>query len=241
MSRDVSFVNQQGLRLAGVLDASPSDSILVMAHSFMSDKDEWGFFTRIAKRVHEAGFGVLRFDFAGCGESDDCVLTIQQHLSDLLSAIDFVKQEGYQNIFLYGHSLGGYVCLRAYTQAKKVVVSAPVTQNWSLKFSGNQLREFAQEGFVSKFRDKGVRKHLRIGEKILTESQQINQEFLADINVPVLIIHGQEDRDIPLEDSLSAITYLSADSDLHIINGADHDFAECWDKVSEQIISWIQQ
>ncbi|MFT4250807.1 MAG: alpha/beta hydrolase family protein [Candidatus Woesearchaeota archaeon] len=244
MSRRVSFTNKQGLTLQGVLHPSPSQTILVMAHGFTGDKDEWGFFTRIAENVHVAGFAVLRFDFSGCGESDDCSLTIQQHISDLSSAIAFAKQEGYSNVFLYGHSLGGYVSLLHHADAASVIATAPVTNKpryaWSKRYNQEQLRELAEHGRITKNRDKGVRKQIIIDEQMLREREEITPAFLADITCPVLIIHGKQDQAVPLEDSLEAIMYLSKDSHLEIIPGANHGFDRCWDAVVEQILSWLR-
>ena len=242
--RNVRFTNAEGLQLAGVLHPSPSDTVLVMSHGFTGDKDEWGFFERVAKDVCEAGFGVFRFDFAGCGQSTDYVLTLKQQSSDLSAAIAFVLQEGYTRVFLYGHSLGGYVSLLHHAQASGIIASAPVTtgvSDWSGKYSSEQLAQFHEQGFLVKTRDKGVRKKIVISEQILRERETVTQDFLAEISCPVLLIHGNKDESVLLADSLNAITYLSDDSDLRILSGADHDFMGFWPDISALVIEWIQK
>jgi alpha-beta hydrolase superfamily lysophospholipase len=67
----VSFRNARDRRLVGLLHRADPVRIVVMAHGFCNDKSSQGRFDRIAEALHREGLSVLRFDFGGCGESDD--------------------------------------------------------------------------------------------------------------------------------------------------------------------------
>ena len=65
------FENTAGRRLSGVLEtgASPPQAYVVFAHCFTCDKRSHAA-VRISRALADKGFGVLRFDFTGLGESE---------------------------------------------------------------------------------------------------------------------------------------------------------------------------
>ncbi len=86
-----------------------------MAPGSCSDKSSQGRFEIYARCLQENGLSALSIDFSGCGKSDDDTLTIDKEVDDLCSAIRFVQSNGYKKIGLYGHSLGGFISLKAYS------------------------------------------------------------------------------------------------------------------------------
>ena len=61
------------------------------------------------------GFGVLRFDFTGLGESegDFADTNFSSNVDDLLAAARFMEEEHGAPALLVGHSLGGAAVLQA--------------------------------------------------------------------------------------------------------------------------------
>lgn len=118
----VSFKNE-GQTLVGIMtfpgEIQKPLPVVVLLHGFTSNKNEdsivstgVGMFHHTAKRLSEAGYITLRFDFRGHGESDGDFedLTISNLISDTLAAIDFIaNQKGVnpERIGLLGQSLGG--------------------------------------------------------------------------------------------------------------------------------------
>ncbi|MDQ4107094.1 MAG: alpha/beta fold hydrolase, partial [Actinomycetota bacterium] len=86
----ISFRNPAGLRLAGDLWPAGTDAI-VLAHGFASDRRSRGRFPYLAQRLVAAGYTALAFDFAGCGESDDTVLTLESQVADLRAAVRYLR------------------------------------------------------------------------------------------------------------------------------------------------------
>ncbi|MBN1644698.1 alpha/beta hydrolase [Candidatus Woesearchaeota archaeon] len=240
----VIFKNSRGLNLVGNLYSASSKTIIIMSHGFTGDKSEWGSFDKIAEALHKENYNVLAFDFSGSGESDDDSLTVDKEVDDLKSAIKYVKSRGFTKIGLFGHSLGGLVSLKNYNNdITTMVLTAPVTnkkENYgNKKFNSEQLKELEEKGYITKIRDKGIRRKIIIDKQMLKDRENVNQEeLLKNIKCPVLIIHGDQDKSVPLEDSKNAMQYLSNESKLEIIPRATHGY-DFIDKFIEYTISWF--
>lgn len=247
MMERVTFKNSRNLTLVGHLYPSTSESIIVMCHGFMSSKYSKGRFERLATTFNKSGHSALLFDFSGCGESDDDILTVEKEVEDLKSAIEFVKSKGYKKIALYGHSLGTLICLKSYTsEIISMVLSGALTDsmkyNWSEIFTKEQMKQLEEKGYLTEYTPLEVRKKIVIDKRILKDFELINQkELLKDVNCPILIIHGNNEVEEKLlyERSKAAMTLLSSDSKLEVIDGADHSFLEHFDTVVKLTIEWF--
>lgn len=241
----VIFKNSRNQSLVGHLYTSESESIIIMSHGFTGDKSEWGRFDKVAESLNQSGYNALTFDFSGSGESDDDTLTVDKQVDDLNSAIKFVKSKGYQNIGLFGHSLGGLISLKCFTpEIVTMVLWAPVTNKikstWDKSYSKEQLQELDEKGYITKTRDKGVRKTILIDKQMLKDREIINQkDLLKDIDCPILIIHGKQDESVPYSDSEEAIKLLSNDSKLELVDKADHGFYNYMNVIIDLSNNWF--
>jgi uncharacterized protein len=121
----VTFNNSRGQTLYGALHfprGSVKTPIVIMVHGFTDDKTgDNRLFVKFAREIAPRGIAVLRFDFAGSGDSegDFAETTPSSEIEDLRSAIDFVcslPEIDTNFISLLGYSLGGAVSI--YTAAK---------------------------------------------------------------------------------------------------------------------------
>jgi alpha-beta hydrolase superfamily lysophospholipase len=220
----VEFQNSRGLKLVGVLDEASKEKIVIMSHGFTGDKDEHGRFVKTAQALVEAGFSVLRFDFAGSGESEAETITVQKQVEDLKSAVEFVKSKGYTKIGLLGHSLGGLTSVLAYDEniAAMVLWAAPTMPRTPRRLRTEKAKEdFKTKGVTTITNSAG--REFTIGKDLVTQMESLNQsKILSGIKCPVLLVHGEKDDVVPVEFSKSAINFLP-NANLGIIEGADHD------------------
>ncbi|MBA3064504.1 alpha/beta hydrolase [Candidatus Woesearchaeota archaeon] len=241
----VKFKNLRNKTLVGNLYTTNSKSIILMAHGFTGDKSGEGRFDKIAKSLNDIGYNILSFDFSGCGESDDDTLTVEKQVDDLNSDIKFVKSKGYQNIGLFGHSLGGLISLKCFTpEIVTMVLWAPVTNKikyrWDKRYSKEQLQELEDKGYLTLIRDKGVRRKILIDKRMLAYRESIDQkDLLNNVNCPIMIIHGNKDESVPYTDSQDVIKLLSSDSELEIIDGANHGFYNHLDILIDLTKKWF--
>lgn len=242
----VKFENKRDLELVGNYWEADSDTGIVMSHGYTGDKTEWGYFDKIAEELNEAGYNVLAFDFAGSGESDDEALKIKNQVEDLETAIDYIKSREIERVGLFGHSQGGLVSLRNYSDdIEAMVLTSPVTDSMAnyadYRLTESQRKELETEGQWTKYREKGPRTKIVIDKEILEEKESVDQdELLENVECPVRIIHGNKDEVVSLSSSETTIEKLD-NSDLTVIDGLSHDYDSNLDKVSDSTIEWFEK
>ena len=110
--KQITFQNARRKNLAGDFYKADSNKVIIMMHGFTGDKSEHGRFDKAADALYNNGYNVLNFDFSGSGESDDDFISVAREVDDLKYAINDIKNRGLKKIGLFGHSLGGLVCLK---------------------------------------------------------------------------------------------------------------------------------
>jgi pimeloyl-ACP methyl ester carboxylesterase len=245
--KPISFSNSRGLRLAGTLCHAGSPNIVILAHGFTSDRYSRGRFPQIAEALLDSGYSSLAFDFSGCGESDNDSLTAAKQTDDLRSAIEYAKCEGFRGVALWGHSLGGLICVRACSPAICTMVLAgapmgPMQFKWDEIYSCEQLSELAATGRMTILRDGERRSVIVVEAEMLRDFAVIDPEsLLRNVTCPVLMIAGDgddEERQI-LRHARTALARLPAESRLEVIEGAPHGFGDRMGEVVELGRSWI--
>ena len=164
--------------------------------------------------AQRCGLGMLRFDYSGTGSSGGAFEegTLARWLEESLTVIDQLTQGP---LLLVGSSMGGWVALhvallrRERVQALVGIAAAPDFTEWG--FSDRQAAEKA--GISRGFWESG--QHLRL----------LDREIAIDR--PVRLVHGELDRDVPLDVALRTIRQLrSADVQLTVIKGGGHRLSE---------------
>lgn len=244
----VRYKNSRNLTLVGHLHQADSSKMIIMVHGFTSDKSSRGRFDRLTATIQEKGYGVLAFDSSGSGESDDDSINVAKRIDDLNATVSYVKQLGYKDISFYGHSLGARVCLEAYNDSISTMVltgagTGPVFYNWEDMFSEEQLKELKETGNLTYFRPTDpLREKMVIEKQMLLDFEEFDQEkLLKRVDCPVLIIHGNEGWEEP---QLSKVSFqgkkwMSEESEIKVIDGADHSFEEHLLQVEALALDWF--
>jgi pimeloyl-ACP methyl ester carboxylesterase len=233
MKKKVFFPSRQKNKLCGIL-SDPSDGkgcpLIVLCHGFSTSKDGRTY-TTLEEMLNEGGVGTFRFDFFGHGESEGKFedITISEAIDDVLSAIRYIQESGYERIGLMGSSFGGYASIVAAGQSGDLIglaLKSPVSDYLGLLIAldrGHDIEAWRQDGF---FAFEGAD-----GEK-----RRLNYSFYEDagnydgylyarkIKAPALIVHGDKDMTVDLEQSKKAAA-LIPDCRLEIIRDADHIYS----------------
>ena len=239
--------NNRGFIIAANHWFAGSESIIIMSAGFTGDKSMNGRFEKMAEKFYEAGYGVIAYDYCGCGESDDEILTPENAVQDLLSVITYAKHRGYSNIGLFGQSYGGLVSLRAYSQDISTMVligavTGSIKYDWKKHYSEKELEELNRTGYMMIKKDSGERDVVIINREMLEDFDHINQEnLLSKVLCPVLIIHGDtgEEEQMLSEISRSGLIYIPKGSKLEIIEGATHKFSNHLNEIANLSINWF--
>ncbi len=150
----VTFKNNEGATLVGRIEL-PADqkphNFALFAHCFSCNKNLLAV-KNISRALTEKGFGVLRFDFTGLGDSegDFSNTNLSGNVADLLSAATYLKENYLAPTLIIGHSLGGVASLLASEKIAGIKAIATIgTPSDSTHVKGllkNDLAEIQETG-----------------------------------------------------------------------------------------------
>lgn len=227
--------------------------IIIIAHGFIGTRigvDR--LFVRAAREFSHHGYMVLRFDYAGCGESTgdygagglEALIEQTRRVIDYAYGMDCVDP---QRVILIGHSLGGAVALLTAARDKRVktlVMWASVAYPFSdiVKITGKKVYEDA-----IKF---GSADYLGFSfQPVFFESLSKHQPFeqLRKFSGDVLLVHGTSDEVIPVDYCFlyQKLFWLRSQGicDKEVIFQADHTFSS--GQAKEQLLGktrdWLLQ
>ena len=234
MKEKIDFKNSTGIRLCGILsDPHPGSSnpIIILCHGFSTHKDGRTN-TRLEETFNTNGLATFRFDFYGHGESGGRLedITISEAVDDVLQAIKFVPHSECRKIGLVGSSFGGMASILAASKSPNLSVLAlksPVSDYLDrLIFQDHKkkIEEWKEKGFIQIIGAAG--QNLRLNHSFYSDAQRIRgSEAAARIFIPTLIVHGDQDETVPVEQSIH-ISKLIKNCRLEIIHGANHVYSQ---------------
>jgi len=232
MEEQLQIRNRQG----EILDArlhlpkAKATKAAILLHGFTGDKNlAWLHY--IAHDLREKGIAALRIDLSGHGDSEGLFrdLGLKKGIADVESALEVMKERGYEEFALVGHSLGAAISLLLtpnHMEVKCVVEVAGPTR----------LGREENEDFVRKVYNQQGIEH----GALLDDMQVIDLfEEVQGIEVPVLAIHGTIDDVVPLEDAELLMDALKSKSELAIIEGGDHILIPQAQEVTKLAVDWV--
>ena len=218
------FTTSHGHRLAYRHTEGEGPTILFLP-GYMSDMTG-GKATALDAWAGTNGYAMLRFDYSGCGESEGefADRTLDDWLADTLHMIDRVAAG---LVLLVGSSLGGWLALLAARQRPERVAGlvgiapAPDFTGWG--FSDAERARLARGETLSEATPYS-------GDPYITtaafwRSGEANRVLGGPIavEVPVRLLHGQADADVPWDISLQIASRVnSADVEVRLIKDGDH-------------------
>ncbi len=239
------FINDDGIQLSAVLEKPESCNrcpLVILLHGFTSAKDR-PHNILAAAAMREAGYTTLRFDLYGHGESGGEFRkhTLYKWISNTMAVIDYARELGYTDLYLSGHSQGGLVAaLVAGMEADRIkglILRAPAFMIPQAARDGGLLGfSFDPEHIPDSMT---VIKGLELDGNYIRVAQTIHAEEAADhYKGPVLILHGDEDDTVPLEDS-RRMAERYQNCKLAVISGETHHFDQHPDQMKRIIRDWL--
>lgn len=110
-------IKRDGLTLRGVLEGTDqleNERVAVLFHGFQGNRGTHPgkLLYDLSHELNRRSLATLRFDFAGCGESDGTFdqMTVLGELLDAMAILDFVRTKvKAKQVLVAGHSQGGVV------------------------------------------------------------------------------------------------------------------------------------
>ena len=235
----------RGHELALLLDlpALAPRGFVLFAHCFTCSKDSKGA-AYIARALAESGFGVLRLDFTGIGDSDGdfTQANFSTDVDDLVAAADWLREHHGAPDIVIGHSLGGAAVLAGASRIADVravvVVGAPFDPGHLREQFSHHLDLIESEGSAE----------LQLGDKRLT----ITSAFLDDLEnqdqasrihalrLPLLILHAPLDKTVGIDNARRIFEAAMHPKSFVALDGADHLLSRADDAryVASVVAAW---
>jgi putative redox protein len=222
------FQGAAGRRLMGRLE-SPSGRVrgwALFAHCFTCGKDNLAA-VRIARTLAGQGIGVLRFDFAGIGESEGPFheTSFASDVDDVVAACGAMAERGWPVGLLVGHSLGGAAVLAAAGQCSTVRAVATINAPFDV---AHALEQFAPEDLAAIERDGSAEVHLaqrpfRVGRELIASLREQDQgKRIAALHRPLLILHAPTDNTVSIDHATKIYTTARHPKSFLSLDHADH-------------------
>lgn len=245
----LNFKNQQGLELSARLE-KPVDqhpiAYVLFAHCFTCNKNLTAI-RNISRSLANAGFGVLRFDFTGLGESegDFSDTNFSSNVSDLVDGANFLKENYAAPSILVGHSLGGAAVLLAAKSIESVkavaTIGAPSEPNHVAHQFGDNLSNIEAEG-VAEVSVGG--RPFKVKKQFLTDIRTTNlKKEIASLKKALLVMHAPFDKIVGIENAGAIYGAAFHPKSFISLDGADHLLTNKADSlyVGTMIASWASR
>ena len=287
MKQELIRINSiDGIEMVGILyePQEKSNKIVIHVHGLCGNFYENRFLDILAKSYTNKGISFLTFNNRGTNFISEllkgnnfeiiggCYERFIDCLLDIEGAINYVKEKGYNNIILEGHSYGCNKVIYYYNKKKdnsisKIVLLAPcdIPQECA-KFLGKEEYEIAKRE-STKLINEGKQKQLinfsvNANGKISAgtyyndflpdgendfirykDGENSKNKILNSIDIPVLIVFGDADECVLTENIETVKGYLNKNiknSNIQIINGADHSYTDKYEELGKIIENNIE-
>ena len=227
VSEDVEFFSRRGdVKLSGwYLPGDDSSPHLIFVHGIGSvrsgDKA-----VGLAARIVGLGYNVLMFDLRGHGSSEgDKVSGGFYERADVLGAFDYLLRRGVDTgrVGLIGFSMGAATSIMAAAQEPGIIaVAADSTYaNASELIAREAARKTPIPGWLTPVFMPAA-KLMANGIYGIDIGSLVPEESVADLGYPVLVIHGTEDKRIPLEQGQRVADAAKEGSSIWLVPEVDH-------------------
>ena len=240
------LIRDDGIELSAVLETPENHDgrrLVILLHGFTSSKDR-PHNIRTAAAMRDAGFATLRIDLYGHGESGGEFRkhTLFKWISNTMAAINWAREQGFDELVLSGHSQGGLVAaLAAAMEADRIhglILRAPAFKIPQWAREGNMLGQPFDPDHIPDVIEPIDGPEL--DGDYLRVAQMIHAEDAADrFKGLVLILHGDRDDIVPLEDS-QEYSGRYEKCDLIVIPGETHHFDQHPDRMENIIREWLR-
>lgn len=191
--KEIKFKSNENELIGYYYESSfKSKGLVIVVHGFKAGADDY---LPLINYVVKKGYNVFAYNMTGTFESQgSSTIGMCQSLIDLYNALNFIESDNRfnkQNLFLIGHSMGGYAAASVLSLHKNIKACACIAP----MYNGNTIMLEKGEQYVGKV-SKVSKPIFELYQKYLF-NDYINYngvKGINDSNIPVLIAHGVEDK-----------------------------------------------
>jgi uncharacterized OsmC-like protein/esterase/lipase len=227
-TKKITFLNNEGQQLLGRLELPPNQephNFVLFAHCFTCNKN-LSAVKNISRALSSNGFGVLRFDFTGLGESDGDFsdTNFSGNVEDLISAAHFLETNYISPTLIVGHSLGGAAAIFAAAKISSVkaiaIVGAPSNPKHVQRILQSSVSEIETNG-------KAI---VNLSGRNFTIKKQFLDDLKAkslpdvvkNLRKALLVMHSPQDTTVSIKNAEDIYKLAHHPKSFISLDGADH-------------------
>lgn len=242
----VSFENKAKEQLVGRLelpvDQKPHNYV-IFAHCFTCTKNLTAI-RNVSRALTATGFGVLRFDFTGLGESEGDFenTNFSGNVEDLIVAADFLAVNYDAPTLIIGHSLGGAAALFAAARIASIkavaVINSPSHPSHVMNLLKDSETEINKQGKAT----------VNLGGNDFTIKKQFLDDLenkplqgvVKDFKKALLVLHSPQDNMVGINNAEEIFTAARHPKSFISLDGIDHLLGKKEDSqyVGKVIAAW---
>lgn len=211
--------------------------MVILGHGVTGDKDR-PLLIAVAEGLAGRGWSCLRISYSGNGASDgrfeDSCIT--KEVGDLQAVLEWVPET--VRVAYIGHSMGGAVGVL--TAARNLRIEVLVSLAGMTHTAAFTEREFSSitPGHGNMWDEDGC----PLSQKFVSDLSEISDTLSAAeaLTQPWLIIHGDADDVVPVQDSRDACEVATCEKKLVEMTGAGHSFGDAYyPELVREIDQWL--
>lgn len=236
-NKTISFKNSKGVQLSGKLELPVNQhpvAYAIFAHCFTCNKNLTAV-RNIARTLTLHGFGVVRFDFTGLGQSEGDFgdTNFSSNIQDLEDIASYMSQELQAPKLLVGHSLGGAAVIFAGKSIASIEAVATIGAPSSPKHVQHLFKSSVEE----------IEANGKALVQIGGRSFPISKQFIDDISVknmkevvkelrkPLLLLHSPQDTVVGVNNANEIYMEAMHPKSFISLDGADHLLSDKKDSI----------
>lgn len=248
-SSKLEITNKKGYKLQAHLELPANqkpNNYVIFAHCFTCNSS-FNAVRNVSRSLTNHGFGVVRFDFTGLGQSEGefAESHFSANVDDLIAVNEYLAENFQAPTLLVGHSLGGAAVLVAASKLKNIkavaTIGAPASVSHVKHLFSHQIDDIESKGNVEV--NIGGRP-FAIDEEFVKDFDKTNlPEIVKSLRKPLLIMHAPFDKTVGIENAhelyhnaIHPKSFVSLDDADHLLsNSVDSEY------VGNIIGTWVQR
>lgn len=212
-----------------------TDRLAILCPGYLDTKD-YDHLKILAEDLTREGYTAVRFDPIGTWESDGDIsdYTTTQYLEDIKNVLEYMlKKNKYEHILIGGHSRGGKVSIIYAAKDPRISMVLGIMPSSVMNKKDDRLVCAKMLGFSISWRDLPKNKNRKIEKKRefrvpyshFQDSLKYNVlKILKRVRVPLILIAGELDKLIPLEEVREIFDKANEPKTFVIIPGIGHNY-----------------
>lgn len=253
--QQVELTSIDGVRLEAAVHPATGKGrrgSVIQVHGINANMTEGGMFVRLADRLADSDFNVLRFSFRGHGGSGGTQrgATIAGELLDLQAAVEYVVERFPGRLAIVASSFGAVSASLSLPwlgdRLDRLALWNPVLDlqrtfvepelPWGKEnFSSDQQKLLSTQGFLM------LDEEFEVGRVLFEEFHHYRPlDYLVASTVHALVVHGDRDNAISYEIARQAVV-AKPNTEFHTVRGSDHGFdtREREDEAVGATVEWL--